>query len=103
MNQDVKQQWIEALRGGEYKQGRGVLRSKEDEYCCLGVLCDLMGVRWQDRGGSCLMADGYTMSLPNYARMKSGVNDKDEGVLQRLNDRERKTFPEIANYIEENL
>lgn len=37
----VKERWLEALRGGAYKQTQGVLR---DEYgfCCLGVLCDIL-------------------------------------------------------------
>ena len=38
--------WVEALRSGKYKQGQGVLRSADDHYCCLGVLCDLAGVEW---------------------------------------------------------
>ena len=40
MHQEVKQQWVTALRSGEYAQGNGHLR-KDDEYCCLGVLCDI--------------------------------------------------------------
>ena len=36
----VKQQWIAALRSGEYKQGRWALRT-DSGYCCFGVLCDL--------------------------------------------------------------
>lgn len=41
MNHDIKKEWVEALRSGEYKQGKMNLRSKNDEYCCLGVLCDI--------------------------------------------------------------
>ena len=53
MNAEVKQQWLDALRSGEYEQTRGRLRrgmplDPEDlddgynaGYCCLGVLCDL--------------------------------------------------------------
>lgn len=40
MNPDIKKQWVEALRSGEYKQGRNALRTGDD-YCCLGVLTDL--------------------------------------------------------------
>jgi hypothetical protein len=46
--------WIKALRSGEYKQGRLVLRERnivngETTYrhCCLGVLADLMKVQWE--------------------------------------------------------
>lgn len=42
MNPEIKQQWIAALRSGEYKQGKRVLHNvDENTYCCLGVLCDL--------------------------------------------------------------
>ena len=41
MNRDVVEQWCNALESGEYKQGRGVMRDRDDNYCCLGVLCDL--------------------------------------------------------------
>lgn len=34
------QLWIEALESGHYQQGTGVLR-RGDQYCCLGVACDL--------------------------------------------------------------
>lgn len=40
MNQEIKAQWVAALRSGEYKQGTGVLQC-DDEYCCLGILCVL--------------------------------------------------------------
>ena len=41
MKAEIKKLWTDALRSGEYKQGYGMLRSKEDEFCCLGVLCEL--------------------------------------------------------------
>lgn len=45
MNADVKRKWLDALRGGEYKQTTGrllsVSTSGEKSYCCLGVLCDI--------------------------------------------------------------
>lgn len=48
MNKRIKKSWIEALRSGKYKQGRGLLRAEssvlneaDDTYCCLGVLFDL--------------------------------------------------------------
>ncbi len=55
MNPEIKALWLEALRSGKYKQGRGHLYNKRTlrrksgevkakeikEYCCLGVLCDI--------------------------------------------------------------
>ena len=41
----VVSKWVEALRSGDYKQGKEWLHQKndkgQDRYCCLGVLCDL--------------------------------------------------------------
>jgi hypothetical protein len=42
MNPTVKALWIEALESGRYRQGKHVLRTDSDTYCCLGVLCDLV-------------------------------------------------------------
>lgn len=37
----------EALRSGRFKQGRGKLRSHDDRFCCLGVMCEVHpDVRW---------------------------------------------------------
>lgn len=41
MNAEIKAQWLTALRGGEYTQGRNYLRNCDGEFCCLGVLSDL--------------------------------------------------------------
>lgn len=41
MNQEIKKEWVAALRSGEYKQGRGYL-CDYGLYCCLGVLCDIV-------------------------------------------------------------
>lgn len=45
MNQEIKAQWVAALRSGEYGQGYGKLclidYNGSKSYCCLGVLTDL--------------------------------------------------------------
>jgi hypothetical protein len=45
VNPEIKERWLEALRSGEYKQGRKLLSSVAEDgtvsYCCLGVLCEL--------------------------------------------------------------
>lgn len=42
MDPTLKERWVTALRSGEYQQGQGVLRTTDDHFCCLGVLCDLI-------------------------------------------------------------
>lgn len=41
MNKEIKEKWLKALRSGDYEQGEECLR-KEEKYCCLGVLCDII-------------------------------------------------------------
>jgi hypothetical protein len=42
MKPEIKKMWLEALRSGQYKQGGGALRPHGgNEFCCLGVLCNL--------------------------------------------------------------
>jgi hypothetical protein len=40
MHDNIRKQWVDKLRSGEYPQGTGNLRSN-DNFCCLGVLCEL--------------------------------------------------------------
>lgn len=48
----VLEEWAAALRGGGFEQGKQQLKTGENEFCCLGVLCQLHkelvgGGRWQ--------------------------------------------------------
>jgi len=127
MNSEVKAKWLEALRGGEYKQTRYTLRSCSGGFCCLGVLSDLyrkeVGGSWewnydddsvysivnQDRD------DFATVELPNCVkgwadleernpRVHVAVGDSDfvPTTLAELND-EGKGFEYIADVIDHQL
>lgn len=57
MDAEIKAEWVAALRSGEYKQGQEFLAYAHDdgsvEYCCLGVLCEILATRGMlevDRG-----------------------------------------------------
>lgn len=42
MKPNIKARWLTALRSGEYQQGMNFLNNiTKDQYCCLGVLCEL--------------------------------------------------------------
>lgn len=41
MKKEIASRWADALKSKKYKQGTGRLRSAYDEFCCLGVLCNL--------------------------------------------------------------
>lgn len=41
--QEIKDNWLKALKSGKYKQGFGQLYHKPDNsFCCIGVLGDIM-------------------------------------------------------------
>lgn len=41
MNKQLIKQWVDTLRSGKYQQGLTVLKSIDNKFCCLGVLCDI--------------------------------------------------------------
>lgn len=43
MYEEIAKVWIEALRSGDYLQGKYALKTASNNpcFCCLGVLCDL--------------------------------------------------------------
>ena len=50
MNPELKAKWLTALRSGQYDQGRHRLRTDDNHYCCLGVLCEVSNVgKWKFR------------------------------------------------------
>lgn len=119
MNKEVKQKWISALRSGEYKQGTGRLK-REDEYCCLGVLCDLYikehknEVSWEEKRLTGYYFRGqqaeYGFHLPPEVITWAGITSDNPNVhyeckcspLTKLNDRQV-NFNTISELIEEQL
>jgi hypothetical protein len=105
-----KDKWIAALRSGKYKQGSCALRSADDEYCCLGVACD---VYQQEVGGLDVALNGTTYSYNNMSGyLPQAVQDwlgllrydglplGDYDSLSTLNDVEELSFSEIADLLE---
>lgn len=107
MNQDIKREWVAKLRSGKYEQGKGRLRSKGNQYCCLGVLCEI-GVE-DDMIGPPILADGeYSYNrnfafLPNALVEEYGLSTQDTITLMGMNDEQNMSFSQIAQYIEQNL
>jgi hypothetical protein len=108
MDAKLKADWVMALRSGAYKQAPHVLRDGPDinpSYCCLGVLCNVMGSTWD---GGAPVLDGRMLSdqgdelLSNDTLDQTGLSQSSQSELARMND-DGKPFPEIADYIEENL
>lgn len=123
MNKEIKEKWVAALRSGDYKQGHGGL-SRNREYCCLGVLCDLAvkaGVckfKAGKAGESYLNEDkdeydGGVNYLPDSVQNWAGIDDSNPIVgedksdandcLAYRNDVEGLNFNQIADLIEKYL
>lgn len=110
MNKQWKAKWIKGLLSKKYRQGRRSLRSrltaKEDYYCCLGVICDIVNPSNWDRSelSSCYTyGNGGSYELSRYVRQKIGLTYNDMFHLIKMNDKERQDFEEIAEWIEHNL
>jgi hypothetical protein len=97
---DLREKWIEALRGGQYNQGKEALRNG-DRFCCLGVLCDIKNTEmWVEYDN-----DDYNWKVfedfpPKWLLDEVGLSKDDAVFLATLNDR-GSSFSEIADLIEE--
>lgn len=111
MDPTWKKKWVDALRSGEYEQGRGGLRSTTDKFCCLGVLTDLcikegLTEEWEIGDKDWWEAEGRPGTLPTSTRKATGADYPyipREGHLATLNDRRGFSFERIADLIEEHL
>lgn len=126
MNQQIKKLWIDALRSGEFRQGKSRLRSSIDKFCCLGVLCELhrreKGLDWSNQGyddSSHFSYDSEASFLSEEMIEWAGLKSKNPSVkisdritlLSTLNDGgsdkigtiEPLPFNKIADLIEEQL
>ena len=115
MNKELKQKWIDALRSGKYTQGRGVLRSRTNSFCCLGVLLDISGKgEWKGDGDSTydfVVKDAFfdeewphwstiSTELEAAGRRITGLSQEQESRLIELNDRVGASFSQIAEWVE---
>lgn len=104
MNPELKARWVEALRSGEYEQGYAKLRSTDDTYCCLGVLYDIDVGDWvRTKSEGYLVGDRYANNHVSQYLQSVDVNWQASNKLVDMNDFERKTFAQIADWIEQNL
>lgn len=122
MNADLKQQWIDALRSKQYKQGKKVLcqvdEKGKESFCCLGVLFDIaggeVGGEWSEPESvfkfSPLARKAIVKSsrssdssmLPNGFTKFSKLSKYTQSELAEMNDNGW-SFEKIADWIEKNL
>ncbi len=117
----VYDEWIAALRSGEYLQGTGQLKfSKKSttSHCCLGVLCEIQAKRgigvleastilpWEVNfiNRSTEESWDFTDNIPVSEVTNSVFLEGNEvSVLWKMNDIKGKTFLEIAEYLEKEI
>jgi len=122
MDAEIKAKWVAALRSGEYKQTRHLLRTTDDKYCCLGVLGTICAPeKWvketqeTDPGANTAYYHfaGEESLLPSEFAEKLGLDGSTQDKLTILNDGqeghrfaehiEPHSFEQIADWIEKNL
>jgi len=99
-NKDSIEKWVEALRSGEYRQGKGYLNRKNKRgqslFCCLGVACEVArknGVAVDMKkelgggevGDDIQWYDGTSTTLPPSVQKWLGLRNNNPYVLDRRN------------------
>lgn len=120
MKKEIAAAWVKELRSGKYNQGREQLVSANDQFCCLGVLCNMaakkgvgeweMGKKvklWFYKAGKTSSNSFLPAEVIKWAGMSHADGDgswKTENgyhCLSDMNDSGKK-FSEIADVIERN-
>jgi hypothetical protein len=113
INKENVRKWVDALRSGEYEQGKMCLCNKYNKYCCLGVACEIVY-----KNGVILSIEkleygkyynGNHVEWPDIVKKWFGFykttpirfeyNGRSYGFIG-LNDTAEATFEEIADLIE---
>ena len=127
MDPEVKKRWLDALRNGEYQQGRHSLKrafpyfgdpeladeNRAYSYCCLGVLCEIEApdeFRAEGTSHYYLEQDDekwfgnqkHTSHLNKKLLTRFGIDRGSMYSLASMNDG-GESFEKIALWIEENL
>lgn len=108
LDKEIAEKWVAALRSGEYKQGIGVLYNKRNNtFCSLGVLGAVCGNDLKDMTSMGILSSIIDNKVPNHIMKQLNGNSPTSitlsGRLINLNDRTKKSFCEIADWIEENV
>lgn len=103
LTKEQKQNWVDALRSGKYEQGTSSLRTDLGGYCCLGVFCMTENFPLHENGQT---IKGHENDTYTFLDSLLGIG-KDHithsNILVNMNDDKRKSFAEIADYIEQNI
>lgn len=110
------EKWLAALRSGKYRQTVGAL-CRGNSYCCIGLAGKIVGAtsKFMRTGGAFTNDPDYSnedsygmpaIKAPNsLPEQIIGVASRNQLVQELicLNDNQRKSFAEIADWIESNV
>ncbi len=110
MSLELGKKWVDALRSGVYTQGKHGLRDVvNNEFCCLGVLCELIDptawTEYEDDGHgnrSPFMSYGRGNEANGAYAPLDMLPIIDQSRLSNLNDG-GKSFEVIADVIEQDI
>jgi hypothetical protein len=111
MKADIKERWLVALRSGDYEQGVQSLKTKENKFCCLGVLCDLYlqetQQEWNESKEGSVLCKGWNDYLSTEVIEWSGLADNDPIIddtnITKYNDILGYNFQQLADLIEKGI
>ena len=99
--EENRENLIKALESGDYKKGRTLLRTVDDEYCCLGVMCEVIGMKselnleettWMYQGLSSAAPKKVMQEFGLYSEFGDTIDNKES--LVNIND-ENDTFQPV--------
>lgn len=108
MKRSIARRWVKALDSGEYKQTEGKLRDGRDNFCCLGVLCNIHAYdhpevaaaqldSWEYLGSDTELPE-EVMKWAGMQSMTGQIKGRSESLID-FNDCHGLTFPQIAKVI----
>jgi hypothetical protein len=116
LDPEFKRQFVAALRSGDYQQGESWLRKLLPDgtfsYCCVDVGCNIRSQRkgWRaretldrDSGDYITVFDWKSGSDAGLTTGLDWLDDDTFHLLATFNDVEKKSFSEIADWVEKNL
>ena len=106
MDKAIKKAWVAELRSGDYKQGQFQLRDEDNEFCCLGVLCNVHAKNNPEFAKTQKNPERYdnASGLPSPRVLAwAGLPISTAEKMAMMNDNEGKTFSEIADWIVKNV
>lgn len=103
ISEEWRKKWSDALRSGDYEQGKGYLYAN-GKYCCLGVLQDIHDKPVLDPNGNPAPAlfctqDPVEMEC-GYIAKTFGLHGYYDVAGPSLNDEDELTFAQIADLID---